>query len=163
MSDSTTRELPADSDVDMSVRQRRPVGHRTQWSVILVISVGGAIGALARYGLGIAFPAAPMAVPWTTLAINTAGCFLIGALMVLVTQVWAGWRLIRPFLGVGVLGGFTTFSTYVVDIQRLVDVRATGTALAYLAGTILAALAATYSGLTLTRWAITRRRNTVAP
>lgn len=158
MSESGTRELPADSDVDLSVPRQRLELRRAPLAVLSVISAGAAIGALTRYGLGSAFPSAADAFPWTTFAINTAGCLLIGALMVLVTDVWVGRRLIRPFLGVGVLGGFTTFSTYVVEIQRLVEVRAAGTALAYLAATILAALAATFCGITLTRWTITRRR-----
>jgi CrcB protein len=70
--------------------------------------------------------------------------------MVLVTQVWPRQRLIRPFIGVGVLGGFTTFSTYVVDIQRLTDHGAPGIALVYLAGTVLAALLAVFAGMTVT-------------
>jgi CrcB protein len=58
---------------------------------------------------------------------------------------------------VGVLGGYTTFSSYVVDIQRLVDAGAGGIALAYLAATVVAALAAAYAGLVAARWAIRRR------
>ena len=145
--------------------QRRSRGRRVPvrnapWDVLAVISVGGAVGATARYGLGRAFPSPPGAFPATTFAINVLGCLLIGALMVLVTDVWDTQRLVRPLLGVGVLGGFTTFSSYVVDIQRLVDLHAAAIALGYLAGTVCAALAATYLGITTTRWAVvaTRRR-----
>jgi len=67
--------------------------------------------------------------------------------MVLVTDVWPSRRLLRPFLGTGLLGGYTTFSTYIVDIQHLLEASAARTALAYLAGTVLAALAATYLGV----------------
>ncbi|MBO0868641.1 MAG: CrcB family protein, partial [Micromonosporaceae bacterium] len=70
---------------------------------------------------------------------------------------WPGGRLLRPFLGTGLLGGYTTFSTYVVDTQRLVAAGAAGTALAYLLGTVVAALAATYLGVVLTR-RLTQRR-----
>ena len=82
--------------------------------------------------------------------INVTGCFLIGVLMVMINRVWTRSRLIRPFFGVGVLGGFTTFSTYVVDIQRLVTTGVPGTALLYLAGTLAAAVIATFAGITLT-------------
>jgi CrcB protein len=75
--------------------------------------------------------------------------------MVLITQVWDAHRLVRPFLGVGVLGGFTTFSAYLIDFQRLVDVHAAGISLAYLAGTPVAALAATGLGVAATRRAVT--------
>lgn len=120
----------------------------------MVTSAGGALGASARYGLGHRFPAAPGAFPWATFAINVTGCLLIGVLMVLITEVWQAHRPVRPLLGVGVLGGFTTFSTYVVDIQRLVDIRVAGTALGYLAGTVVAALAATWVGVAGTRWMV---------
>ena len=74
----------------------------------------------------------------------------IGILMVLVTEVWPAQVLVRPFLGVGILGGFTTFSTYVVDIQRLADQGASAIALAYLLGTVVAALVAVYTGIAVT-------------
>jgi CrcB protein len=152
-----SESLPVDSDVDLHVPRERAELGRAPWAVLSVISLGGVLGALARAGLGKAFPAGVGAFPWATFAINVSGCLLIGVLMVLVTEVWADRRLVRPFLGVGVLGGYTTFSTYVVDIQRLTDARAGGTALAYLAATVVAALAATYAGLIVARWAIRRR------
>jgi fluoride exporter len=156
----STREL-IDADVDLRLPSHRAELRRAPWAVLGVISAGGALGALGRYGLSVAYPVAPNAFPWTTFAVNVSGCLLIGVLMVLVTDVWAGHRLIRPFLGVGVLGGYTTFSTYVVDIQRLVDHRAAATALAYLAGTLVAAVLATYGGTAVTRWALTLGRKEV--
>jgi CrcB protein len=156
MADS--RALPADSDVDLHVTGQRAELRRAPWAVLSAISAGGALGATARFGLGRAFPAAPGGFPWTTFLINVSGCLLIGVLMVLVSDVWTGRRLVRPFVGVGVLGGFTTFSTYVVDIQRLVDAGAAGTGLAYLAGTAVAAVAATYVGIVVARWAVRPRR-----
>lgn len=125
-------------------------------AVLGVISAGGVLGALARYGISAAWPAGRTGFPWATFAINVSGCLLIGVLMVLVTEVWAAHRLLRPFLGTGVLGGFTTFSTAMVDTQRLVLSGAAGTALASLAGTVLAALAAAYLGVVLAR-RLTRR------
>ena len=119
--------------------------------VLAMISAGGVLGALARYGLATAFPHQPDRFPWATFTINVSGCFLIGVLMVLITETWRTHRLVRPFLGVGVLGGFTTFSTYIVDIQHTVTAGAARTALAYLAGTLLAALAAVWAGVRLTR------------
>nr|WP_205862190.1 CrcB family protein [Planosporangium thailandense] len=119
-----------------------------------VISAGGAIGAVARYSLGRAVPVGSTGFPWATFIVNVSGCVLIGVLMVLVSEVWPGRRLLRPFLGVGVLGGYTTFSTYIVDIQRLTAAGAVATALAYLAGTLVAALLAVYGGVTITRTAV---------
>jgi CrcB protein len=82
------------------------------------------------------------------------GCLLIGILMVLVNEVWPERRLVRPFLGVGVLGGFTTFSTYIVDIQRLTDRHASGVAMLYLAGTLIAAILAAAVGTGAARAAV---------
>jgi fluoride exporter len=128
-----------------------------QGGVLAVVAAGGVLGALARYGLGVAFPGRAGGFPWATFAVNVSGCLLIGVLVVLVTEVWAAHRLLRPFLGTGLLGGYTTFSTYVVDTTRLAGAGAAGTALAYLVGTMAAALLATYLGVIGTR-AMTRRR-----
>src|SRR5262245_59085177 len=118
MSDPGPQHLPADSDVDLhEPRQRAELRHPA--SVLISISLGGALGAAARYGLGVAFPTAPGEFPWTIFMVNVVGCLLIGVLMVLVTEVFANRALLRPFLGVGVLGGFTTFSTYVEQIRQL--------------------------------------------
>lgn len=147
---------PTDSDVDLRVRRQRAELHRAPWVVLSVISVGGGLGGLARYGLAEAWPAAGAGFPWATFVTNVSGCLLIGVLMVLVAEVWPDRRLLRPFLGVGVLGGFTTFSTYVVDIGRLVAVGAAGTALLYAAATMLSALAATWIAIAATRWSMGR-------
>ena len=90
-------------------------------------------------------------MPWATLVTNVSGCLLIGVLMVLISEVWSAHRLLRPFLGVGVLGGYTTFSTYAVDIQQMVAAGAARTALVYLVATLAAALAAVYLGIIVTR------------
>ncbi|NUR73857.1 MAG: CrcB family protein [Hamadaea sp.] len=136
--------------------RRRPAG--VPWSVLGVISLGGVLGASARFGLTGVFPGPPGGFPWTVFAINVTGCLLIGALTVAVTDVWPAQRLVRPFLGTGVLGGYTTFSTYVVDAQHLIDRGRPGTALAYLGLTLIAALLATWAGVTVTRTLTARRR-----
>jgi CrcB protein len=148
-----TSQLPGDPDVDLHVAPQRFELRRAPWAVLGMISVGGALGALTRYGLAVAWPHRPDQFPWATFVTNVSGCLLIGVLMVLITEVWSAHRLLRPFLGVGVLGGFTTFSTYTVDIQQLVAAGAARTGLVYLAGTLAAALAAVYAGITLTRLA----------
>jgi CrcB protein len=150
---SHTARLPADSDVDLHVTRQRRELFRAPWSVLAVISMGGALGALARYGLATRWPHQPGRFPWATFVTNVSGCFLIGVLMVLITEVWSAHRLIRPFLGVGVLGGYTTFSTYTGEIQQLVAAGAARTGLLYLAGTLAAALIAVYAGIALTRLA----------
>ncbi|MFI9612867.1 fluoride efflux transporter FluC [Streptomyces sp. NPDC052023] len=133
---------------------RRP----SRWScrggqvpVVAVVAVGGAIGATARYAASLWWPAQPGGFPWATFWVNAGGCAVIGVFMVLVTELWVPHRLLRPFFGTGVLGGFTTFSTYAVDIQGLVGTGHPGPAMAYLAATVLAALAAVWGAARATR------------
>jgi CrcB protein len=146
---------PVDSDVDLRIDGRQ---RRTHDSVLLtVVAVGGAIGATARYLVGLAWPTAPGGFPLGTLLINVVGCGLIGILMVLVTDVLTQQRLLRPFLGTGVLGGFTTFSTYALDIQQLIAGRHAGAALLYLVTTIAGALLSVRATVTATRALITWR------
>ncbi|MGW4798619.1 fluoride efflux transporter CrcB [Nonomuraea sp. NPDC004297] len=141
-------DRPIDPDVDLHVPAQRAELH---WPVLAAIAVGGALGALARYGLQTALPTGPADFPWATFLVNVSGCLLIGVLMVVITEVRQAHRLVRPFLGVGVLGGYTTFSTYVVDVQRAVAAGAPLTGLVYLAATMLAAVAAVVAGMWLTR------------
>jgi len=146
---ATARE-PVDSDIDL--RQAGPARHgRDEATMLATVAVGGATGAGARYLIGEGWPTPSGAFPVSTLAINVLGCALIGVLMVLITEVWSRQRLIRPFLGTGVLGGFTTFSTYTVDIQRLVAGAHMDIALLYLALTPIGALLAVWVSATATR------------
>ncbi|WP_431908910.1 FluC/FEX family fluoride channel [Amycolatopsis thermoflava] len=154
------RTEPVDSDVDLHVPAERREGRPSPWPVLTAISAGGVLGALARYGFQQVFPHGPGEFAWATFGINVSGCLLIGVLMALITERWPGRRLVRPFLGVGVLGGFTTFSTYVVDIQQALAAGAARTALAYLFATVLAALLGVWTGATLTFRALRRRPGT---
>jgi CrcB protein len=130
---------------------------RVHGPVLGVVAVGGGLGALGRYGLSVLLPTPPGGFPWATFLINVLGCLLIGVLMVLVTEVYAAHRLVRPFVGVGVLGGFTTFSTYAVEIHSLLRPGTVGLAFGYLAGTLVAAGLAVLAGTWVTR-AVTGRR-----
>jgi CrcB protein len=124
---------------------------RGQGPVLAAVAVGGAIGASARYGSSLIWTNAPGSFPWTTLTVNAVGCAVIGAFMVVITDAWSANRLVRPFFGTGVLGGFTTFSTYAVDIQKLLAGGHARTGLAYLALTLVTALAAVWAAATVTR------------
>ncbi|MEU3224440.1 fluoride efflux transporter CrcB [Streptomyces sp. NPDC006976] len=137
----------------------RSLGQHPQSAVVAVVALGGATGASARYGASLLWPTAPGGFPWTTLVVNVIGCAVIGVFMVVISEVWAAHRLVRPFFGTGVLGGFTTFSTYAVDIERLVAKGRAGTGLAYLGTTLLAALAAVWSAVWLTRRALAWRQS----
>jgi fluoride exporter len=154
---STTRQ-PTDPDVDLHVAGQRRELAQQPWTVLAAISAGGMLGALARYGLATAWPHTLGGFPWATFVTNVSGCLLIGVLMVAITEVWTVHRLVRPFLGVGVLGGYTTFSTAIVDVQQLVAAGAARTALLYLFGTLATAVAAVAAGVGVTRLATRHHR-----
>lgn len=115
------------------------------------VAVGGALGSVARYLVGVAFPVAPGAFPTSTFLINVVGCLLMGILVVLVTEARQAHPLVRPLLGAGVLGGFTTFSTFSVEAHRLVTGGHLLLGAVYLVGTVVVAVGAAATGLVATR------------
>jgi fluoride exporter len=111
----------------------------------LLAALGGALGALARWALAEALPS-PGGWPWATLLVNVTGCLLLGALLARLAlrspePVWG-----RPFLGVGVLGGYTTYSTFAVEAVGLVDGGALGVAVGYVLASIVGGVAAVALG-----------------
>jgi CrcB protein len=126
---------------------------RDRWDVLAVIAAGGALGSAARYGAGVLLPHVPSEIPWSTFTVNIVGGFLLGLLMVFVNDVWPPRRYVRPFLGVGVLGGFTTFSTYMLDTHALLAAGRLPVALLYLFATLLVGLVAVWLGLLVGRGA----------
>jgi fluoride exporter len=124
---------------------------RGQGAAVVAVAVGGALGALARWGIGLAWPTPHGGFPVATLLINVVGCLLMGVLVVHVAEVREAHPLVRPFLGVGALGGFTTFSTFAVDTQQLLVEHRLGVALGYLAATVLGSVGAAALGLALAR------------
>jgi fluoride exporter len=116
-------------------------------AALAAIAVGGVLGAEARYGLSLLDRSA-IGFPWLTLLINVTGCLLIG---VLLGRGEPAHPLVRPLLGVGVLGGYTTFSGYAVDAQRLLAAGHVGTGVAALVATPLLALPAVWLGAWMSR------------
>jgi CrcB protein len=104
-----------------------------------LVALGGALGSLARWGLAVALPS-----PAGTLVANLAGCFAIG---LLAAWVFVRHPRVRLLVGVGVLGGFTTFSTSLADTHELLDRPLL--AAAYAGGTLVSCLALAALGLVL--------------
>lgn len=116
------------------------------------------MGSAARYGVAEVLPHEPGSVAWSTFTVNVAGGFLLGMLMVFVLDVWPPSRYLRPFVGVGVLGGFTTFSTYMLDTHTLLAVGEVVAALTYVLGALVVGLAAVWLGVFIARWLSSRPR-----
>lgn len=148
-------DLPIDpdtgTDVLAHVTHRWRTFLRSRWDVLLVIGAGGALGSLARWGVGELVPSSSESFPWATFIENVSGGLALGVLMVFVLDVWPPHRYLRPFLGVGLLGGYTTFSTYMLDSRHLLAEGQVATAFAYLGGSLLAGLAAVWLGIASAR------------
>ena len=112
--------------------------HPMHASLLLAVAAGGAVGACLRWQLGDWFPTEPHAFPWTTFSINLSGSVLL-ALLAASTLVRRR-PVLSTALGTGVLGGFTTLSAYSEETRALLASGHTGTATAYLLGTLAACL-----------------------
>ncbi|WP_082748364.1 fluoride efflux transporter FluC [Nocardioides jensenii] len=106
---------------------------------VAAVALGGALGASARWGLSDLVPDG-LGFPWTTFAINVTGCLLLALLPAL--AVVRRHPVLPLFLGTGVLGGYTTLSTYCEEARALVADGSTGMAGAYVLGTLAAAMVA---------------------
>ena len=133
---------------------------RRDGPLVLAVAAGGALGALLRYEAGLIWPTAIGTFPTTTLLINLSGCLVIGAFLVVITEIWTPHPLLRPFFATGVLGGFTTFSTYSLDIVLLVEQGHPATAMLYLGVTAVGALLAVAIGMVSARALLSSRRST---
>jgi fluoride exporter len=126
---------------------------------VLAVAAGGAVGGTARTYLSLVFPVEVGAFPWTTYLENVAGAFLLG--FVLAVSVsrgrLAGSSELRPFLATGVLGSFTTFSTYTLETLQLVAAGEQVLSVAYALGSILVGVGAGSAGLVAGRVLEARR------
>ena len=114
------------------------------------IAGGGALGTLARYGVARAL-VPTLGFPWDTFLVNVAGSFVLGVIVVLVVERWSPTRYVRPFVAIGFCGGFTTFSTMVVQAAQLGQHHRAGVAAAYLLASLAAGLVAAAAGMGVAR------------
>jgi CrcB protein len=117
----------------------------------LVVAAGGALGAMARFGVYNAATLAGYSSYLATLAVNIAGALLIGALYVVVTERGGLQPYGQHLLTIGFLGAFTTYSSYSLDALRMLEQGQMTSAVLYLLGTMLICLLATWLGLTVAR------------
>jgi CrcB protein len=149
--------LPIDPDLAPGDRaepavgrpRRRPLrqNSRLQADVLAVIAAGGMLGASARYGVERVIPTPTDQFPWATFWTNMSGSFLLGLLLALLLERFPPTRLVRPFLATGILGAFTTMSTYQVETALLIKDGHAMTGVTYGLGSLIAGLALAYAGL----------------
>jgi CrcB protein len=123
--------------------------------MVLAIAAGGAVGSVARYGtmvwmgrwLGTGFP-------YGTLIVNVVGGLVMGVLIELMALVWSPSEAMRAFLTVGILGGYTTFSTFSLDAWFLIQRGDYGLGALYIAASVILSIGALVAGLYLTRMVV---------
>jgi CrcB protein len=135
----------------MTTSERPAAAWSPDTAALSLIAVGGGLGSLLRYGLSSVWTTPAGEIPRATLAINLLGSLLLGALIVGVTEIWRPHRLVRPALGTGLLGGFTTFSTFAVETRGLAADHAPFAMLGYLAVSIVGGLGAALLGMAVMR------------
>ena len=113
---------------------------------VFYVAIGGALGAVGRYGVGFWLKSPPVAgFPWSTFSVNIIGSLCMGLVMGWLARTGPSEPL-RLFLAVGLLGGFTTFSAFSLDVFTLIERREILMAVMYAAGSVLAGLAAFFVG-----------------
>lgn len=118
---------------------------------LAAVFLGGALGALARALLGVAFPHAPTQWPWPTFVVNILGAFLLGYFATRLQERLPLSSYRRPLLGTGLCGGLTTFSTMQVEILGMLDHRQFGLAFAYALASVVAGYAAIHLATAMVR------------
>ena len=115
------------------------------------IAVAGALGALARWGIGTWFGQRFPSFPWGTMVINVSGSFLLGLLFAALIERSAGSPTMRIALTTGLMGAYTTFSTFSLETYRLFEDGATGAAIANIGLSLALGLVAVWLGFSLGR------------
>jgi CrcB protein len=141
-----------------------PTALRRRATLLAVIGAGGALGAAARYGTGLAIPPRLGAFPVATFAVNVVGAVILGAVVALPADWLAAHELTRPAIGTGFCGGLTTFSTMTLEIYQRSPTHSM-LAATYAVASLVAAPACAWAGFSLTQTAraVSRKRRASSP
>ena len=122
--------------------------------IYVLAALGGVLGALARWAVAGVLPGSPGGWPWATLLVNLTGCLLIGVLLAVLLARFPSSPWLRPFLAVGVLGGYTTWSTFAVEVVVLVEDGRAALAAGYVVASVVGGVLAVVAGLVAGRAAV---------
>jgi fluoride exporter len=144
--------VPLDPDIEVgppdawNQRARRRF-IRPQVIIVTSLAFGGSIGAVARYAISLALPTETGRFPWGTFVINITGSFILGFLLIVLIEQFPMGRLARPVIGTGVIGAYTTFSTFMVESVLLVRAGDPAIAAIYLVASLVLGLVAVFVGM----------------
>ena len=109
------------------------------------------LGAAARFKLAEALPTSPGHFPWATFWTNLSGSFVLGFLLIVLLERFPPTRYVRPFVATGILGAYTTMSTFTVETALLVKDDHAATAVLYGLGSVAAGVFLAYAGIAIAR------------
>jgi CrcB protein len=140
-----------DADPGVEARSDDPTGRRRggggQWAIVVGVGIGGVFGAVARYAVSLALPTTTGNFPWSTFAVNVSGSVVLGFLLVMVAERFPRGRMTRAVVGTGVIGAYTTFSTFEVDAVNLLRAGRPATAAVYVMASVIAGLVGCWAGI----------------
>lgn len=152
MNPDSNDTLPIDSDIEVDdTRTRTPRPVHLRWRYIGLVFAGGVIGTATRYLLSLSIPAWN-GLPVATFVINVTGAFLLGWLLESLSRGGPDKgtrRAIRLFVGTGIMGGYTTYSSFAVDTDGLIATAHLGDSILYALATVLIGAAASVGGIAL--------------
>lgn len=120
-------------------------------AVLGAIAVGGGLGTAARYGVAQLVQAGPGTFPWATFWTNLSGAFALGIVLALAIERFPPSRYVRPFVAIGFLGAYTTYSTFAVETVLLVRDGHAALALTYAGASLVAGLGVAWVGVRVGR------------
>lgn len=138
---------PAEPRVTPPRPRSRAHLHRSRPDVLVAIGLGGMLGAAGRRGMSLWLPTHAGRFPWGTFWTNLAGSFLLGLVLVLILERFPPTRYLRPFVATGVIGAFTTMSTYEVETALLLKDGYLLAGVVYGVGSLFAGLGLAYAGI----------------
>ncbi len=122
------------------------------WTVVGAVAAGGAIGSAARYLVTVLVQRAiGTGFPWWTLSVNVVGSFIMGVLVAAIALRWSICQTGQAFLMIGLLGGFTTFSAFSLDVATLIERNAVLSAGGYVASSVVLSIGALFAGMAMAR------------
>lgn len=122
------------------------------WSIVVAVAAGGALGSAARYIVTVLVQRlVGTGFPWWTISVNVIGSFIMGVLVTAIALRWSMGQAGQAFLMVGVLGGFTTFSAFSLDVATLVERDVAMAAGGYVLGSVILSIVALFAGMAMTR------------
>jgi CrcB protein len=127
---------------------------RSQLVIVLALGCGGVVGAVARYAVSRALPIASGQFPWNTFLINVTGSALLGFILIMLIEQFPRGQLVRSFIGTGVIGAYTTFSTFEVDAILLFRGHHLLVGVSYIVASLLSGLLAVWIGMSSARIAL---------